>query len=143
MARLEQVNLVVRDMDAMASFYERLGVTLRVGPPVWAPHHRNTGTQEGAGVDLDLDSSAFASTWNEGWPGGPGVVLGFRVDDRETVDRTFADLVAAGAVAQQAPYDAFWGVRYAVVTDPDGNAVGIMSPADPARRGPTPSPPPA
>ena len=66
------------------------------------------------------------------------VVLGFRVDDRAAVDRTFASLVAAGAVAQHAPYDAFWGVRYAVVSDPDGNAVGIMSPVDDARRTATP-----
>ena len=27
-----------------------------------------------------------------------------------------------------------WGARYAVVEDPDGNAVGIMSPSDPDRR---------
>ena len=35
---------------------------------------------------------------------------------------------------QQEPYDAFWGARYAVVSDPDGNGVGIMSPIDPAQR---------
>ena len=33
---------------------------------------------------------------------------------------------------QQEPYDAFWGARYAVVSDPDGNGVGIMSPVDDA-----------
>jgi hypothetical protein len=32
------------------------------------------------------------------------------------------------------PYDAFWGARYAIVEDAGGNAVGIMSPVDPARR---------
>ncbi len=61
-------------------------------------------------------------------------MLGFRVTERETVDAIYADLTAAGAVGQQPPYDAFWGARYAVVTDPDGNAVGIMSAIDPARR---------
>lgn len=137
--RLEQVNIVVRDMEAMAGFYRRLGLELRGDTGPWAPHHRNTGAT--GGVDVDLDSDAFASVWNRGWPGGAGVVLGFRVDDRESVDRTYDELVAAGAVGQQEPYDAFWGVRYAVVTDPDGNAVGIMSPVDPTRRGPSPSPP--
>jgi hypothetical protein len=29
---------------------------------------------------------------------------------------------------------AFWGAQYAVIEDPDGNAVGIMSPIDPYRR---------
>ncbi len=41
---------------------------------------------------------------------------------------------------QQDPYDAFWGARYAVVSDPDGNGVGIMSPPDPAMRTAPPEP---
>jgi uncharacterized glyoxalase superfamily protein PhnB len=28
----------------------------------------------------------------------------------------------------------FWGARYAIVEDPDGNHVGVMSPSDPDRR---------
>jgi len=32
---------------------------------------------------------------------------------------------------------AAWGARYAVVEDPDGNALGIMSPVDPDRRSDT------
>ena len=44
----------------------------------------------------------------------------------------YADLTGAGYRGQQPPYDAFWGARYAVVEDPDGNAVGLMSPSDPA-----------
>jgi uncharacterized glyoxalase superfamily protein PhnB len=34
----------------------------------------------------------------------------------------------------QRPYDAFWGGRFAVVADPDGNEVGLMSPIDERRR---------
>jgi hypothetical protein len=32
------------------------------------------------------------------------------------------------------------GARYAVVTDPDGNAVGLMSPIDSARKTMPPTP---
>jgi hypothetical protein len=39
----------------------------------------------------------------------------------------------AGYEGQQPPYDAFTGARYAVVLDPDGNAVGLMGPIDPAK----------
>src|SRR5690606_29192407 len=42
MAELDQVNIVVRDMEAMAAFYGHLGVELRDSPPGWAPHHRNS-----------------------------------------------------------------------------------------------------
>jgi uncharacterized glyoxalase superfamily protein PhnB len=92
------------------------------------------------GLDLDFDSQTFAHRWNEGWPAGAhGAVLGFKVAERSTVDELFERLTSAGYAAQQPPYDAFWGARYAIVADPDGNSVGIMSASDPARRGePTP-----
>lgn len=137
-AQLDQVNLVVNDMVAMAAFYRRLGVGIGETPAAWAPHHRTAADH---GIDFDLDSEVFARVWNQGWPGGTGVVLGFRVDTPEEVDRLYAELTGDGAQGQQPPYDAFWGARYAVVTDPDGNAVGIMSPIDPDRRTAPPSPP--
>jgi uncharacterized glyoxalase superfamily protein PhnB len=139
MAKLEQVNIVVRDMDAMADFYRRVGVDIRPGPAEWAPHHRNNAAENEMAVDLD--SQEFAPVWNRGWPGGPGIVLGFRLPDRDGVDRLFQELTAAGADAQQEPYDAFWGSRFAVVTDPDGNAVALMSGPEADRRTPPPSPP--
>ena len=43
-----------------------------------------------------------------------------------------------GHKTSQPPFDPFWGARYAIVEDPDGNCIGFMSPSDPARRGPPP-----
>jgi uncharacterized glyoxalase superfamily protein PhnB len=134
---LDQVNLVVKDMEAMAGFYRRLGLDVTDGASSeWQPHHREART---AGADVDLDSERFASSWNRGWPGGSGVVLGFRLPTRDDVDRLYRELTAAGHVGQQEPYDAFWGARFAVVSDPENNAVALMSPSDPAFRSqPTP-----
>jgi uncharacterized glyoxalase superfamily protein PhnB len=56
------------------------------------------------------------------------------------VDQLVEALAVDGAAVQQRPYDAFWGARYAIVSDPDGNAVGIMSPVDPSRRSEPPAP---
>lgn len=92
-------------------------------------------------LDFDLDSPAFARVWNEGASGRPGVVLGFQVASRAEVDRLHRELTAAGYRSQQAPHDAFWGARYAVIVDPDGNPVGLMSASDPDRAAPPPSPP--
>jgi uncharacterized glyoxalase superfamily protein PhnB len=50
------------------------------------------------------------------------------VSDRESVDRLHAELTAAGRASRQEPFDAFFGSRYAVVEDPDGNLVGLKSP---------------
>jgi catechol 2,3-dioxygenase-like lactoylglutathione lyase family enzyme len=138
---LDQINLVVRDMDASVAFYRRLGVDIPDRGPRDA-HHRPANV---GGLDFDLDSVAFAHQWDEGWrgpAGGAGCVIGFKVASREEVDRVYADLTGAGSRAQQPPYDAFWGARYAVIEDPDGNAVGIMSASDPAFRT-DPGPPPA
>jgi uncharacterized glyoxalase superfamily protein PhnB len=127
----DQFNLVVTDMDASVAFYRKLGLTIPDTDQQWQNHHR-TATVPNA-IDLDLDSSEFAQYWNQGWQRGMGV-LGFRVDSRERVDEIYRDLVEAGYRGQQPPYDAFWGARYAVIEDPDGNAVGIMSPVNPDER---------
>ncbi len=140
-AVFDQLNIVVRDMDAAVDFYRRLGIEIPETQPEWQAHHRNASTV--GEVALELDSTAFTPQWNAGWPASrPGVVVGFRVATREDVDDLYAELTGAGHVGQQAPYDAFWGARYAIVEDPSGNAVGLMSPVDPARRS-RPSPPPA
>jgi uncharacterized glyoxalase superfamily protein PhnB len=134
----DQINVVVRNMPAMIEFYRQLGLDIADTDPEWAEHHRNASAP--AGFDMDLDSQAFASQWNQGWPAGAsGTVIGFRVTERSTVDELYERLTSAGYQGQQAPYDAFWGARYAIVADPDGNSVGIMSASDPARRSrPTP-----
>ena len=133
---LDQVNLVVGDMARSVAFYRMLGLDLGEDAP-WTDHHR--AAVVGGGLDMDLDSTAFASMWDQGWPAGrPGVVIGFKVADREAVDSIYETMTAAGYEGQQAPFDAFWGARYALICDPDGNTVGIMSPSDPDRRTPPP-----
>jgi uncharacterized glyoxalase superfamily protein PhnB len=136
---LDQINLVVRNMGPVVEFYRLLGVDVDEPPAPWDEHHRTVETA--AGLDLDIDSCRFASQWNEGWPDNHGgAVLGFRVIDRDTVDAIYTRLTSAGYPGQQPPYDAFWGARYAVVADPDGNCVGIMSRVDPERRTRPPDP---
>lgn len=62
------------------------------------------------------------------------VVVGFSLPTREAVDQRHAELTAAGYPGRQPPFDAFRGARYAIVADPDGNDVGLMSPIDESRR---------
>jgi catechol 2,3-dioxygenase-like lactoylglutathione lyase family enzyme len=139
--RLDQVNLVVQDVPASRAFYGRLGLDFGdEGDPVWDDHHVSARQGDATPLDVDLDSVTFAAKWNQGASGRSGAVLGFKVDTRDAVDALVASLVADGVPVQQEPYDAFWGARYAVVSDPDGNGVGIMSPIDPARRRDEPPP---
>jgi|HubBroStandDraft_1064217.scaffolds.fasta_scaffold04988_3 catechol 2,3-dioxygenase-like lactoylglutathione lyase family enzyme len=139
--RLDQVNLVSGDLEASIAFYRRLGVEIpedRVWRTPSGIHHVSAGAAERPAINLDLDSTAFAGIWNSGWHGRRDlrgrVVVGFELPSRADVDAVWADLTGAGHTGLQEPYDAFWGSRYAVVEDPDGIAVGLMSPPSPDHR---------
>jgi predicted lactoylglutathione lyase len=141
--RLHSINVVVTEVAASRAFYAHFGLDFaNAHDEVWSHHHisaHNPG-DAAAVIDFDLDSTSFAPKWNQGWRGGPGVVLGFSVPTRQAVDDLVRELVAEGTEVQQEPYDAFWGARYAIVTDPDGQSVAIMSPLDDAFRSAPPDP---
>jgi catechol 2,3-dioxygenase-like lactoylglutathione lyase family enzyme len=131
--RVDQLNIVVDDVVATAAFYQRLGLTVAETTPEWAdwlPHHQTVTSTDG--VEVDIDSVAFAREW--GGIDGPCVVVSLRVDSREAVDAGYTEAIAGGAAGLRSPYDAAWGARYAVVRDPSGTTLGIMSPSDPSRR---------
>jgi|SRR5688572_6410998 uncharacterized glyoxalase superfamily protein PhnB len=140
---LNQIDLVVRDMDATIAFYRALGVDIPESA-IWRTpsgiHHVDV-TMPG-GLTMHWDSPALAKVYNRGWrePTGMGTrgVLSFKVASRDDVDRIHQKLTGLGHQSSQPPFDAFWGARYAIVEDPDGNHIGIMSDSDPARRGAPP-----
>ena len=133
---LNQLNIVARDFDATLAFYRRLGVAVPDGStsPDGIRHAEVTLAN---GFVLEFDNLTLARVYNAAWrkpEGSSRAVIGFSVPTREAVDQTYAELTAAGYEGRQPPYDTFWGARYAVVADPDGNDVGIMSPLDNQRR---------
>ena len=103
--RLDQINLVVGAMGPAVEFYRLLGVDIEDPPAPWDDHHRTVDTDDG--LDLDMDSGRFAQQWNRGWTADrSGVVLGFRVIERDTVDEIYArltDAVEHGAPATAPP----------------------------------------
>jgi len=137
--RLRQVNIAVDDMNAMAAFYERLGLPLAAGHPDWTAHHRSAPGIEAP--DVELDSVAFTSSWNEGWHGGTGVVLGFEVDDRNDVDRLYAELTAAGASPNSPPTMRSGAPGSPSSPTPTATPSPSPAPPDPAQRTPPPPPP--
>jgi catechol 2,3-dioxygenase-like lactoylglutathione lyase family enzyme len=143
---LNQINLVCGDPDASIVFYRRLGVEIpdaRVWRTPTGIHHVSAAEQSAdQAIDFDLDSVAFAQCWNTGWKGRTDlrgrVVVGFSVPARTDVDDLYRDMIAAGYRGLDEPIDAFWGARYAIIEDPDGIAVGVMSPVSPDMKSPPP-----
>ena len=136
---LNQLNVIVRDMDAAVDFYRRLGLPIATGHD---GDHVEVRLPNGFYIELDTASSV--SLWDTGWNGstGSGLVIGFALGSREEVDALYAEVTGAGHRGRQPPYDAFWGARHAIVEDPDGNGIGLMSPIDKARKFWPPQPPP-
>jgi uncharacterized glyoxalase superfamily protein PhnB len=133
-ADLHMLNLVVGDMTASLDFYRRLGVATPPAADAAGPHVQ---LRMPGGFSLELDTAESARLWHAGWredPGSVRVVVGFSLPSREAVDQRYQELTTAGYPGRQPPFDAFWGARYAIVADPDGNDVGLMSPVDEARR---------
>jgi catechol 2,3-dioxygenase-like lactoylglutathione lyase family enzyme len=132
---LTGVYLFVRDMDASLAFYERLGLNINRAGPDFA------SAETPGGLGLSFGTAALTRGYDPNWqqPSGPAPnTLNFTLASREAVDAMYTELVAAGYTAHLAPIDAFWGSRYAIVDDPDGNVVSLHSPVDADRRGAPP-----
>ena len=133
-----QVNLFVADMDATVAFYRLLG--LDVADPYDWPE--GSGAQHvdvhfGGDFYIAFDNHPMARIWNPSFEpdrGGGNAVVGLMVAERDDVDRLCDTMEAAGYEVAVQPYDAFFGSRYAIVIDPDGNQVGIKSPIEPDRK---------
>jgi len=93
---LNQLNLVVRDMDATVAFYKRLGLPIKVSPG--AQHASATLPN---GLLVEFDTVAFVPQWDTGWRGSTGgsTVLGFSVPSREAVDSLYSELTSSGYAA--------------------------------------------
>lgn len=136
---LDQLNLICNDMEATISFYRLLGLDIPDNS-VWrtetGPHHVEVKMPNG--FELAFDSNALAAVYNSGsmqhTNSGTRNVISFRVQSSNKVDSICEKLKNLGHPVSQEPYNTFWGSRYAIIEDPDGNLIGIMSEPVPSLR---------
>jgi catechol 2,3-dioxygenase-like lactoylglutathione lyase family enzyme len=124
--RLDLIGIVVEDMRASLEFYSRLG--LDVAEDAADESHVETVTAGGLRVAWDtaeLIQQIYPSRTAPS--GGHRMALAFRCPSPAEVDAKYAELAALGH-GHKEPWDAFWGQRYAVVQDPDGNPVDLFAP---------------
>ncbi|MFE1249574.1 VOC family protein [Streptomyces sp. NPDC058735] len=126
-ARFDAIGLVVSDMAASVAFYRRLGFAF----PPGAEKEPHTESELPGGMRLLLDTEETVRSFHPAWrpPSGTGrASLALRCDTPREVDALYGELVGAGCHGELAPWDAFWGQRYAVLLDPDGNGVDLFAP---------------
>ena len=133
---IAKLNIVAKRYDETLEFYRVLGVSIPavLGEP---SDTRHAPAVDHGSSSFALDNPALAKIYNAEWRRWAlpnSVLLTAQLPTREAVDSTYTVLVAAGHEGVQLPYDAFWGARYAVVRDPEGNSVGLESPLDEGKR---------
>lgn len=124
--RLNAFGILCADLEASLGFYRSLGVDF----PEYDPGTGHYDAELGGGVRLMLDSHAVAEMFIDDFtpPGRNGVIgLAVECDSPAEVDAAYERLTSGGVEGVRAPFDAFWGQRYATVEDPDGNGVDLYA----------------
>jgi uncharacterized glyoxalase superfamily protein PhnB len=124
-ARFEAIGVVVADMPRALAFYRRLGLEFPEGA-------ESEGHVEAAvaGIRVMLDTEETVRSFDPEWQppsAGHRIAMAFRCDSPAEVDETYEELRGAGGSSHKEPWDAFWGMRYAEVKDPDGNIVDLFA----------------
>ena len=124
---LNLIGIAVADMGKALAFYRRLGLDI----PESADAEPHVEVALPGGLRLAWDTVETIRSFDPSWTpphGSPRTGLAFACDDPAEVDRVYADLTQAGYEGHKEPWDAFWGQRYALVHDPDGNGVDLFAP---------------
>lgn len=125
-ARFDVVEVAVAEMVRSLAFYRRLGFDM----PASADTESHVEAALPGGLRIAWDTVETIRSFDPDWTppsGGSGMSLAFACEDPADVDATYARLVAAGYEGHLEPWDAFWGMRYAVLRDPDGNGVDLFA----------------
>lgn len=125
MAKPDMVGMVVRDMAAALRFYRLLGLEFAEGAETeqHVEVHAN-------GYRLAWDSLELIRQLDANWvvpSQGQRMSLAFKCESAAEVDALYQQIVDAGYDGHKEPWDAFWGQRYAVVVDADGNHVDLFA----------------
>jgi uncharacterized glyoxalase superfamily protein PhnB len=125
MATPDLVGIIVRDMTAALHFYRLLG--LNISPEADAEPHVEYTTP--GGFRLAWDTAELMKSIHGEWPepAGHRMGLAFKCESAAEVDSLYQQVTQAGYKGHKPPWDAFWGQRYAVVIDPDGNLIDLFA----------------
>jgi catechol 2,3-dioxygenase-like lactoylglutathione lyase family enzyme len=127
--RPDAVGVIVSDLDRAIDFYRRLG--LDFPQDAGSDGHGHAEAPMPGGLRFMLDTEESVRSFDPEWTppsGGHRMAVAFLCETPGDVDRVHGELVQAGAESHRAPWDAFWGQRYAELKDPDGNVVDLFAP---------------
>ena len=124
---LNVIGIVTAHMERSLDFYRLLGLEA----PAYDPKEDHFQCELGNGVAVMWDTVELVKQFMPDYVHGEGgsIGLAFQCDSPAAVDEAHRTITGAGFDSQTAPWDAFWGQRYAIVKDPDGNSVSLFAPS--------------
>jgi catechol 2,3-dioxygenase-like lactoylglutathione lyase family enzyme len=126
-ARIDVIGVVVDDMARSLAFYRELGLEI----PAEKDSEPHVEVEVAGGMRLAFDTVETIHSFYPEWEAREGhnrVEMAFLCDSPADVNETYERLVAKGYTGAKEPWDAFWGQRYAIVEDPDGNGANLFAP---------------
>lgn len=125
MAQPDLLGITVQNMAASLRFYRLLGLEIAATQDDEA----HVEVTLPGGFRLAWDTQALMQSLDPNWqpPVGQRMTLAFKCASPDEVDALYAAVLAHGYHGHRAPWDAFWGQRYAGVVDPDGNLVDLFA----------------
>jgi catechol 2,3-dioxygenase-like lactoylglutathione lyase family enzyme len=125
MAKPDLVGITVKSMPAALTFYRLLGLEI----PEEAGLESHVEYKTGGGFRIAWDTLEIIKPLQPDWiePRGHRMGLAFLCGSPDEVDSLYAKVTGAGYQGYKEPWDVFWGQRYAIVQDPDGNLIDLFA----------------
>jgi uncharacterized glyoxalase superfamily protein PhnB len=122
----DMIGITVRDMAASLRFYRLLELPIPANSEIQP--HVEVITANGYRIAWDTEEmmKGIYPDWVQ--PVGQRITLAFKCDSPAAVDALYQRILDHGYQGYKAPWDAFWGQRYAVVRDPDNNLIDLFAP---------------
>lgn len=121
--KLDMIGIITKDIKKAVEFYETLGFkTIDSSSEDYIELDNN-------GVRISLNTAKMVANiyGYEPVTVGDKIELAFLCDSTIEVDALYNKMVTAGYESFKAPWDAFWGQRYAIIKDIDGNLLSLFA----------------
>ncbi len=111
-------------MKASLEFYRVLGLEI---PEEMNEDQHVEVNQEGFRLAFDKQETAkeVYGSWEQ--QSGHRIELAFVCENEVLLNELYKKIIDHGYVGHREPWDAFWGQRYAIVQDPDGNLISLFA----------------
>ncbi len=122
--KLDMIGIIVENTNRSLEFYRKLGWEI----PEVAPDENHVEITLENGLRFAWDELSMMQSFDPEAKIVEQHVGAFLCENPSDVDAKYLEITNAGYDGYKAPWDAFWGQRYAIIKDPDGHKLDLFAP---------------